>query len=371
MARPRVLIVLRRGLDPVSWLPRFERGETWDRTPYGYDLAESEYELAWARDSPETIVGRLVRTAVRRVLGFDLVHVWRNRRALASAEAIWTHTEREHLAVAFLKWVSPARYPARSIAQSVWLWDTWNSYSPIRRALYRRLLAQHDVELVLSRENRRFSLEAVGGRRVLRVPFGTQGVGDQHLREKAGDGTILAIGNDRHRDWTLLSAVATEHPELSFVVSSLSAEVRARPWPGNVTVSSTGSARELARMYAQASVAVIPLIHNLHASGCTVAIEAISAGIPLVVSDAGGIDEYVADSGAHLVPIGDVDAFGAAVRAALADPSTAADGPRTYRDRGLTQSDYVSRYIRITSDVLAGDEIDSDATRFVSIAARS
>lgn len=367
MGKTRVLIVLRRGLDPSVWLQRFARGETWDRTPYGYDLAESEFDLSWTTDRPETPLGGALRTALRGLLGFDLVHVWRNRRALQAAEAVWTHTEREHLAVAFLKWRSPKRYPARSIAQSVWLWDNWARYSPLRRRFYRKLLAVHDVELVLSRENRDYSKLHAPGRTVLRIPFGTQGVGDQYLRAASGDGTVLAIGNDRHRDWDLLAAVARAHPQLSFVVSSLSREVRSRPWPSNITVSATGS-RELASVYARASVAVIPLVHNLHASGCTVAIEAISAGIPLVVSDAGGIDEYVSGSGAHLVPVGDVEAFGEAILRAAAAREAAADGPRVYRERGLTQADYVQRYAMITRDVLSGSVIRADAARFVPVA---
>lgn len=367
MAKTRVLVVLRRGLDPADWLARFARGETWDRTPYGYDRASADFDLSWTIDRPESYISGIIRSAVRGALGFDLVHIWRNRRALESAEAIWTHTEREHLAVAFLKWRSPARYPARSIAQSVWLWDNWPRYSFLRRRFYRMLLGIHDVELVLSRENREFSDRHAPGRTVLRVPFGTQGVGDDNPRAADGDGTVLAIGNDRHRDWDLLSEVALAHPELSFVVSSFSREVQTRPWPGNITVSSTGSVRELARLYAQASVAVIPLVHNLHASGCTVAIEAISAGIPLVVSDAGGIDEYVSGSGARLVPVGDAAAFGAAVVAAIASRASAAAGPLVYRDRGLTQADYVRRYVMITRDVLAGSAISPEAAEFVSV----
>lgn len=371
MGKSRVVIVLRKGLDPAEWFARFQRGETWDRTPYGYEIAEHDFDLSWTIDHHESWGGQLARAGLRSVLGFDLVHLWRNRKALQSADAIWTHTEREHLAVAFLKWVRPRRYPARSIAQSVWLWDAWDSYSSLRRSFYRRLLAQHDVELLLSSQNRQFSNRRVPGRTVLRVPFGTQGVGDHHVRAAVGDGAVLAIGNDRHRDWDLLAAVARSLPDLSFVVSSLSPEVRARPWPGNVTVSSTGSARELARLYAQASVAVIPLVHNLHASGCTVAIEALSAGIPLVVSDTGGIGEYVADSGAQLVKVGDVARFGEAIRTAMTTRAADARGRRAYIERGLTQADYVRRLVLITRALLSGSAIDTDVTEFVSVATQS
>lgn len=367
MDRTRVLVVLRRGLDPDAWRLRHANGEAWDRTPYGYDLAGAEFELEWARDRPEGVLGRLARTTVRRILGFDLVHVWRNRAALRAADVVWTHTEREHLAVAALKRLAPRRYPAHSVAQSVWLWDGWDAFSPLRRWLYRRLLGAHDLEIVLSSVNRAVSDARVPGRTVLRIPFGTQGVDGSRGDAENGDGVVLALGNDRHRDWELLMTVARSHRDLSFIVGSLADEVRRLPWPPNVTVCATSSVRELARLYAQASVAVIPLHENRHASGCTVAIEAMSAGIPLVVTDVGGIDEYVAGSGATLVAAGDAVGFATAIRGALHSPTSASAGPRAYVERGLTQADYVERLAIVTRALVSGIEIDERVSRFEAV----
>lgn len=368
MARPKVAIILRHGLGTAKWLERFDRGEKWDRTPYGYDRASSDFDLIWSRDSHETAFARVFRSAVRRVLGFDLVHVWRNRDILKDADVVWTHTEREHLAVATLKQLFPRTYGLRSIAQSVWLWDNWAGYSVLRRWLYRRLLAQHDIELVLSRSNRDIARRQAPGRRVESIPFGSQGVLSSEGQPRASGTTVLAVGNDRHRDWSLLAEVAGRHPDLQFVVSSLSEEVRTKPWPLNVTVSQTGSAREVANLYAAAALVVVPLVDNLHASGCTVVIEALSAGIPLVVSDAGGIDEYVQESGGILVPIGDAPAFGAAIRETLsAIASGAPDSGDTYRRRGMTQEDYVRRFVRITDSILGRSAWDERVVRFVAM----
>lgn len=153
MARPRVAIVLRHGLAPGAWRERFDRGDTWDRTPYGYDRAESDFELVWTEDLPERAFGRFWRGLLRRLFGFDFVHVWRNRAILRTVDVVWTHTEREHLAVALLKRLG-RHYDFASVAQSVWLWDNWSDHSRVRRAFYASLLRTHDVEVLLSRLNR-------------------------------------------------------------------------------------------------------------------------------------------------------------------------------------------------------------------------
>jgi hypothetical protein len=30
---------------------------------------------------------------LRRIVGFDLIHAWRNRKGLFAADIVWTHTE--------------------------------------------------------------------------------------------------------------------------------------------------------------------------------------------------------------------------------------------------------------------------------------
>ena len=367
MGRQRVTIVLRHGLNPTSWKARYDRGEVWDRTPYGYDLAEDAFDLSWTTDHVEGTVSRMWRRSVRRVLGFDLVHIWRNRKVIAQADAVWTHTELEHLAVAFLRLVAPRRYRALSIAQSVWLWDAWDGMHPLRAAFYRRLLGQHTVELVLSRCNRDASSVSAPGRDVRRIPFGTHPAvpGTEH----PGRPMVLANGNDRHRDWGLLAEVARKLPDVAFEVISFSDAVLAREWPPNARARSALQTEVLGDLYARASVVAIPLHENLHASGCTVAIEAVSAGVPIVATRAGGIDEYTQDGATTLVPVGDADAFAAAIEVAILARTTGENGadPAAAERRGLTHRDYIARLCMITLAALEGTRADVRAEQFTSV----
>lgn len=370
----RIAIILRFGLNPQHWRQRHERGEVVDRTPYGYDLAHEWFTLGWSRDHHESSIARWWRSAVRRVLGFDFVHVWRNRRLIHEADAVWTHTEREHLAVALLKTVRPRRYRAVSIAQSVWLWDLWPALRGPHAAILRRLLSRHEVEVVLSHVNRDASRAAAPGRKVVRVPFGTH-FAQESLPDVGRDSPprVLVVGNDRHRDWPLLADVAAALPDVEFDIISLSEDARSLSWPANARLRSALQSEVLAA-YAAASAVALPLRENRHASGCTVAIEAVSAGIPLVVSDAGGIDEYVSGADADLVPVGDAVAFAQALRRRVDESggrrASSAHPGSTAAVRGLSQRDYVARLALLTTAVLDGTQIPSSVEAFERVPTR-
>lgn len=367
MRELRVAIILRYGLNPTVWRARHAAGEVVDETPYGYHLADGDVSLTWSVDHAESAVGGRWRHLVRHVLGFDLVHVWRNRSLVRSADAVWTHTEHEHLGVALLKWLAPRRYRAHSIAQTVWLWDDWRDHSRVRNALYRRLLRQHDVELVLSRVNRDISRRAVPGRLVVRIPFGTHLADPAAAQEaRAGVPRVLVVGNDRHRDWRLMAEVASLLPEAHFDIVTLAAFPRALAWPSNAEIRSISQSEILRGAYAQASAVAIPLHSNSHASGCTVAIEAVSAGVPVVATDAGGIDEYLDGATATLVPVGDAQAFAAALRAYL-DAETRPANHALAARRGLSQYDYVRRLVAVTQSVVDGQALDPAVENFARV----
>lgn len=366
MSKPRIAVVLRHGLNATHWGERHARGEVVDRTPYAYHLAEEDFELEWSRDAIEGAPSRWWRATLRRVLGFDLVHVWRNRAMIARADAVWTHTEREHLAVAMLKLLAPRTYRAHSIAQSVWLWDQWPGMAGVRRRLFAALLRRHSLEIVLSRLNRDASRAAAPGRTVARVPFGTHfavaPAADAAARRAP---RVLVVGNDRHRDWNLIARVAANLPDVAFDIVSLSENARAIDWPRNVDVRDARQTELLAHLYAQATVVALPLRPNLHASGCTVAIEGISAGLPVVATDAGGIDEYLEGSAGGIAAVGDEAAFTELIRrhahrTELADTSLAAR-------RGLSERDYIARLVSVTRSVLDGRPIDETALSFAPL----
>ena len=366
MGEQRVAVIMRYGLNRDSWRRRFEAGEVVDAAPYGYQLADEHFTLGWSVDHGENVVAGWWRSAVRHALGFDLVHVWRNRALLRDADAVWTHTEREHLAVAAIKALRPSRYRFRSIAQSVWLWDLWPTLSRPRKALFRRLLRRHDVELVLSRVNRDVSRSAVPDRTVVRVPFGTH-LATPRAADAAAAPTprVLVVGNDRHRDWGLMTEVARLLPDVDFDVITRADTVRELPWPANAEVRGVTQTEILTNAYSEASVVAVPLLPNRHASGCTVAIEGVSAGLPVVASDTGGIDEYVDGATSTLVPVGDAEAFAAAIRRHLV--ATEHPDAAVAARRGLSEHDYIDRLVSVTRSLLSGERIDPAVERFAPV----
>jgi glycosyltransferase involved in cell wall biosynthesis len=81
-----------------------------------------------------------------------------------------------------------------------------------------------------------------------------------------------------------------------------------------------GRRDDVGDLYAAADVVVLPSVWEARS---LTAQEALRAGRPLVATDVGGIRSLVGD-GAVLIPAGDPDALGAAVRRLLDDPAEAA-----------------------------------------------
>lgn len=341
----RVAVFLGRDQDAAAWRNRFSRGETMDKTPYGYDRADGLYDIHWSATKPDGWVLAKLRGFLARRLGFDVVHAIQNRRLLRSADVVWTHTEREHLAVASIRRLFAIKAPV--VAQSVWLWDRWQALGARRRLLYTRLLRTSAVEIVHSVANLEVSRQSVPGRTVLLVPFGTAAV----TRESALPSErplVLAVGNDIDRDWETLAVALAALPEADARVASSRRAARDAPWPESVTVAPAASRSELEQLYRSASVIVVPLHHNLHASGATACIEALAARRPLVATDAGGLAAYL-DGVATLVPAGDPGMLAQAIRSAVVSEPPAGD---PWTDRGLTQVDYVGRYVLLTEWLL-------------------
>jgi glycosyltransferase involved in cell wall biosynthesis len=78
------------------------------------------------------------------------------------------------------------------------------------------------------------------------------------------------------------------------------------------------SGAELYRFLRRASLVVLPY-REIDASGA--AMTAIGAGVPLLLSDAGGFPEIAASGAAQLVRAGDAPALAQALRSLLSDPA--------------------------------------------------
>ncbi|WP_083980266.1 glycosyltransferase [Demequina salsinemoris] len=365
----RVFVMLPYGLGQASWRERKLSGATWEETPYGYGFGGEFFDLSWSEDHHETSASNVLRRGIAKVLGFDVVHVWRNRRPLLRADVVWTHTEREHLAVALIKRVLRSRASFRTVAQTVWLWDRWARLSAPRRWLARWLLAAHDLEITHSQLNLAISRAEAPGRTTALCPFGTSAVtSDANMYDAAGN-LVVSAGNDIDRDWLALAGAAVEMPEVEFVVFSGSLAAREVEWPANVRLETDARVQRIRAHYEVASAVVVPLRPNLHASGLTVALESMSAGVPLVVSDVGGIRPYVSGEGVELVPCGDANALAAGIRAVRHNYRQEISAVLRSRrlSRGLTDRDYVLRYCLATRSLLEDEDIPEALSVYESL----
>lgn len=304
----RVFVHLARGFGARQWSAKWQRGEIVglnDRLPYGYFwAAEDGCAIEYSEDKKEGALGKLLRFSVRLVLGFDFVHAWRNRRGILNTEVVWTHTESQHLAVLLLfRLVAPAQRP-KLVAQSIWLFDRWQSLSPLRRRFYAWLMRQADVLTVHSPENLKLARQLFPMSRSEMVPFGIPGEWRHQRMQRAARHPVrlLALGNDRHRDWaSLVGAVRGREDCVLRLVSS-------RVPPGlirdlaNIQVTRPTSNDELRRLYDWADIVIVPLRPNLHASGITVVQEATLYGLPVICTDTGGLRAYFSDDEVCFVP---------------------------------------------------------------------
>lgn len=355
-ARPNVFIHLDNGRSPVSWSKAHHNRQVFGEGPYGYQFAGEHLHLTYSRDTDEHRLGRFLRRVLCRIIGFDIIHAFRNLDGLRNAGVIWTHTEHEHLAIAILQKVGLVpRVPI--VGQTIWLWDSWKQFGPVRRLLHRWLLAEIDVHTTHSSHNAAYASQELG-QPALVVPFGIEPaftVSPRPARASTGI-NVVAPGNDRHRDWELLAEVARLNPDIT--VRVLSSRFRARRLVSrsvaNFQVVRVTDTADLISEYGQSDVVAVPLRLNAHASGLTVALEALHAGRPLVISRTGGVDDYLHDQ-AWYARVGDVDSFVAAIRSAA--PS-AVDGEAMSRRRahiaacGLTSRDYGLRHVVLTDRVL-------------------
>jgi hypothetical protein len=103
MSRPRAYVALYHSIDATKWKQQYEEGgPPADKTPYGFHLAEEQgFDVIFARDAPRRAKGGF-SSSVMRLLGFDVMHAWTNRRRIAKADIVWTITEGERFAIAFL-----------------------------------------------------------------------------------------------------------------------------------------------------------------------------------------------------------------------------------------------------------------------------
>ena len=363
----RVTVLLPRHLDVVAWSQRHARGEVPDATPYGYHHAlQQGCSLSFSRATP-TWPGALglVDRALRKLLGFDLRHVWANRALLhpGRADVIWTHTEYEHLGVGLLRRLGVPSAPI--VAQSIWLVDEWSRWSGVRRRLVRWLMRDAEAATFHSPLNMVRARELDLGERQVIVDFGISLDSYPIATERPQavlDGTrplhVLALGNDRHRDWeTLAQALGGRDGVELRIGSSHFPERLAQP---NISAHPMTQAEVVAN-YGWADLVVVPLHENLHASGLTAVLEATARGVPVVATRAGGLDHYFDDDGIAFCAPHDAAGLWRALDALVTTPgrraAQVASAQQRLLSRRFSSEGFATRHVELSRRLVgAGHE---------------
>lgn len=138
--------------------------------------------------------------------------------------------------------------------------------------------------------------------------------------------TVVSIGGDRDRDpetlFVALERVLRQRPEVTCLVQTRSD----RTAPAGVRTEAFIPHDQVRRLYAGASVVALATGENLHGSGMTVSLEAMSVGRPVVATGTPGMEDYVTEGvTGHLVPPSDPAAMADRILALLEDPARAAE----------------------------------------------
>ncbi|MCW4591227.1 glycosyltransferase [Gluconacetobacter entanii] len=359
----RAFVQLSYGYGARSWHARWQKGEIPGiNEPYAYGYyraAGPDVIVEQSEDRAENPFSRLVRYGVRFILGFDFVQAWRNRAGILSADVVWTHTEAQALAVLLLYRLTPRRTHPPLIAQSVWLMDRWPHEPAWRRLFMRSLLSRADMLTFLSPENLAQARTVFPGQRMEWIPFGIRAddMTDHPppVRTSGDPVRVLSLGNDRHRDWSTLMAATSPLPDGVACHVTIATANRFVPPPHVTRVTPTHNDM-LFRLYDEADLVVVPLTHNLHASGITVIEEATLRGLPVIATDTGGLRHYFGEDCVFYVPVGDAQAMGHAIVTLACDPDRCTAMVSNARERMRTELNsrsYALRHVALSRELVS------------------
>ena len=149
--RTKVHVQLLYGQDAEIYRQNYLAGKTPSETPYDFHRAREEgFDVSFSRDvvrKPKSVLTRFLG----RIFEFDVLHAWSNRDRIRRADVIWTLTEGEAFATAFL--FSLGIIPCRPIvANNVWLLHYWKQTRFHKRTVCRYLSRYITVLTVHSKE---------------------------------------------------------------------------------------------------------------------------------------------------------------------------------------------------------------------------
>ena len=354
-----VFVHLAHGFGAANWRVRHAAGTVIginEIPAYGYARAASaERHIVYSEDQPEGKLTKLARLGIRAILGFDFVHALRNRRGILASDVVWTHTESQYLSILLMLAFVPASRRPRVIAQTVWLIDQWDGLFVLKRWFYKALMRRADALTFLSPLNLSKAQTILPRARCEFVRFGIKADDLVHREPRTGGPVrILAVGNDRHRDWaSLIAATGGWDCEVKIVSGVVGAEaLRDAP---NLSIVRPRSNAELFALYDWADLLVVTLKPNLHASGITVIEEAVTRSLPVVASRVGGLEHYFAADEISLLDDNGVGSIRGMVQTLYADPRRRAAMAAKAQERvraGLSSTGYAMHHVAISQDLL-------------------
>jgi glycosyltransferase involved in cell wall biosynthesis len=361
-----VYVHLAAGHDAEQWKRAFEQKSLVgvnDPSPYGYARAnDMGCRVSFSRPASAGRIVKIIRLALRLALGFDYVHARANRDRILGADVVWTHTESQFLAVALLLALTPKRVRRpKLIGQAVWLFDKWPKLLPFHRWLYRRLIREVDILTVHSPDNASIARSLFPGKAIEFVRFGIPNETIEPVRQRGTHPLrVLCVGNDRHRDWQSAIAALGDQEGIELTILSSTARSSLAGVTRNVRISRVSRNDDLTASLRQASLMLVPLKQNSHASGITVLQEAALFGLPIIASDTGGLRAYFDDHAVCYVRPEDPSEILRQVRRLAADPPAmchqAVLAQERMVDPDMGCAAYIRRHVEMTQRLLLNNQ---------------
>lgn len=324
---PLATLVYSQDLEPRLWSARHGQGEVPGRYPYGLD------RIGHAGFRIETELVRPLRRRPRDWTGLLNPRCWLPRPEERTGPAMLAWDE----STAVPMFVRHAHSDRRLMAGIIWATDL--ARTPVnmpRLSVLRQVYRRMDAVWALSTAQLPVLRDWLGVPmdRIHFVPFGidTSFFRAAPLPDRP---MVLSLGNDRDRDPTTLfeaiRLIQSRLPGTRFVVQSQSG----LPVSPGVEVIPRLTGPQVRELYAQATVVAVATRPNMHVSGMTTALEAMSTGRPVILSATDGAADYVQDGiTGRLVPPGDPQAMADAVQGLLSQEDL-------LRDMGSEASAYV------------------------------
>jgi glycosyltransferase involved in cell wall biosynthesis len=318
----RAYIPLPSGLSATAWRRRYSAGEVPDESPYGlHRLSDFGVDVTFG----ETDFGRLAERAARsvrhRTSGVEMLEglsEWR-ARTLCNTDVVFTYDERIGIPATLLR----TRKHAPVMLGVGWLAGR-SEASAMLAALAGRALPRAEAVWVQSSAMLPV-LQKEWGVRPSRLHYVPCGIDADFYRvqpEPDVANVIASAGEDRHRDHRLLveavSKLRSRFPDIHLELAT------GRPVElpsGLGTLYRQRLDGKMRELYRRASLVALALKPVITGSGLTVALEAMSSGRPVVMTDNPGVSDYIQHGVTGLlVPPNDVDALASAIGELLADP---------------------------------------------------